>query len=539
MNAYSVSHIGYLGETIKIKAYLESGDSYWTYKYDWNNGSKIVTNTTHRKDEEEVSISIPENYAQYIPNADSGYLKVYFYAYDSKGKSTGSGSTSVTLKVSKNTKPTVSLSYAETVSGIAEQFGAYVQGKSKIKVTITANGIYGSTIKKYGSSINGVVYTSNTFTTGVIKGSGTETCITNVVDSRGMGQTTSKDFTVLPYTKPKINTFTISRCLEDGTLDDEGTFVKVISNVIIDSVSNKNTKSFKLYHKLTSSSTWQEIDLTGNSYTLNDERILSGFDIDNTYNFKIEATDFFETRSLILNLPTSSTILDFLANGKGMAVGKGAEFEDIFDIGYPMTYMSKRLHMGGNKLSDEEKSIFFFNTQKGNFPHKSKIYGGNGESEIAIGCYDNERAIRVWAYYDAGGKFVVSDELDFYHGSQKVATNGDWIDAKLTSYFKNYQDLVEQRPRYKKIGDMVCVSGVVTPTQILAGSSDLIEIFTLPEGYRPTLASKIFVCQGSGMNRWSLTINTLGEVCFSRYGITDFVDCPTGTWLPFTVTFMI
>jgi hypothetical protein len=64
------------------------------------------------------------------------------------------------------------------------------------------------------------------------------------------------------------------------------------------------------------------------------------------------------------------------------------------------------------------------------------------------------------------------------------------------------------------------------------------KIFTLPEGYRPSLTEN-FVCQGSVANRWLCSISNTGAVTISRYGTTAFIDIPQGNWLPMSVSFLV
>lgn len=411
------------------------------YSYDSSHLHKVVlkcgsySKTWDRvKGGVQTTFTVPKEWANAMPNATSlngtWTLTTYQSNYSTK---VGSNDVETTkFNVPATMKPTVNVNTSEAIEGIAEQFGAYVQGRSKIKVDITASGIYGSTIKKYNTTVNGVTYTSNSFTTGALKESGFKSCSTTVTDSRGKTQSDSNEYTVLAYTKPKITNFSVARCLEDGTLNDEGTFVKVISGATIDEVREKNTKAFKLSYKLTNEENWTDIDITGDEYILEDERILSGFNIDNTYNFKIEATDFFETQAKIINLETSDNIMDFLANGKGMAIGKASEHEDTLDVGYTNMFLPKENYMGGNKRSDDEKNIIFNNTGNGDYNHNVKIYGGTGTSPVALGIWDFNGEHRV-IYYEDGTKTLRLDPNIKLSGFKNIATVIGSSDYTLTT----------------------------------------------------------------------------------------------------------
>lgn len=105
--------------------------------------------------------------------------------------------------------------------------------------------------------------------------------------------------------------------------------------------------------------------------------------------------------------------------------------------------------------------------------------------------------------------------------------------------FTQYNNEDYAKVRYRKIGGMVEIRGVMRPTTIIAGSSTQHELFSLPEGYRPD--SYMYQrCQADGVRSWLLTISPSGVVSFSRYGNgTSYIDAETTAWLPFQVTYFV
>lgn len=116
--------------------------------------------------------------------------------------------------------------------------------------------------------------------------------------------------------------------------------------------------------------------------------------------------------------------------------------------------------------------------------------------------------------------------------------DGEWINATLTGNFVNYQNNSSYAPKFRKIGKVVELGGQISPAQTIEGSATNYTIFTLPEGYRPALPVFI-ICEGTGINRWLLSITTDGEVRFSRYGTNDYNNAGTSSWLPFYAIFMV
>lgn len=105
--------------------------------------------------------------------------------------------------------------------------------------------------------------------------------------------------------------------------------------------------------------------------------------------------------------------------------------------------------------------------------------------------------------------------------------------------FTQYNNENYSTVRYRKIGGMVEVRGVMRPRVNIAGSTTQYELFQLPEGYRPD--SYIYQrCSGSYAYTWLLTISPSGKASFSRYGDgSSYVNIDTTAWLPFQVTFFV
>lgn len=119
----------------------------------------------------------------------------------------------------------------------------------------------------------------------------------------------------------------------------------------------------------------------------------------------------------------------------------------------------------------------------------------------------------------------------------KLADTG-WKDLKFSSDFENYNGTASNNPKYRRIGNIVMLQGIATPVNKTSGDSSELELFTIPEEIRP---SKEFyqLCQGTGVNKWLLTIPKNGSVTFSRYGTTDWVSANPGNWLPFNIVYFI
>jgi hypothetical protein len=380
-----------------------------------------------------TSYAIPTSWLNAIPNATSGTAKVTVTTYSGSTKIGSAVSKNFTLTVPSTVVPTISaVSLSEAVSGIAAQFGGYVQGKSKIAVKITAAGALSSTIKSYKTTIQGANFTAASFTSGFLTQSGTSTVTITATDSRGRTASTTRSITVIAYSAPKINTFTAIRANGLGSADDNGTIALARIKFSDSAVNDKNTKSYVVEYKTKSSDTWTAA-ASGNVYSYDSNMLLNAnLDPDTSYDLRLSVKDYFGTTTALSEVATAFTLLDFNESGKGVAFGKVSELGDGMEIDLPMS-IYQYIYMGGVKKSNEEKDIYFQTSDDATNVHNCKLYGASGDSVTSIGCWDTARSHGIWRYlsstqnlvFDAnvkvtrangGDEFVTSEPV--VHGSR-------------------------------------------------------------------------------------------------------------------------
>lgn len=286
-----------------------------------------------------TSYAIPTSWLNAIPKATSGTAKVTVTTY--------SGSTKIGAAVSKNFTVTVPASVVPTISSVAvadtttyqATFGSMVQSKSKPKFTITAAGTLGSTITAYKTVFEGKTLSGATPTAGVITGSGSVSAKITVTDSRGRTASTTKTWTVVAYTAPKIISFQGFRCLADGTENYEGTYLSAAINFSISKLNEKNTAAYTLEYKLQSATTWTGLT-SGAVYALNDTIVSASgiFGVDNSFDVRLSVTDAFSTVRSTFEIPTAFTLLDFNASGRGVAFGKVSELKEGVEFALPTVF---------------------------------------------------------------------------------------------------------------------------------------------------------------------------------------------------------
>lgn len=283
--------------------------------------------------------------ASKIPNAISGTLTIR--CITKNGSTTiGTKTVTMTIKVPESVVPSVSsVAVSEMVSGLAAQFGTFVQSKSKIKATISASGAKGSTIKEYSATFQGKVYTDSSWTSELLTSAGTLTIKARVKDSRGRWSAYKNvDITVQPYDKPKVQALRAYRCNVDGTANTEGKYAKIIYRYSVSSVGGKNTAAMSLKWKRSTLTEYTE--LTTSTALSADTSLVTAsalFSTDYQYDIQLTLSDYFGAISPVTTqLPTGAVIFDLKADGLGISFGKAAEQAGV-EFGWDIVGVIKNL----------------------------------------------------------------------------------------------------------------------------------------------------------------------------------------------------
>lgn len=295
-----------------------------------------------------------------IPNATSGTMTIRCIT---KNGSTSIGTKTVllTVKVPTSVVPTISaVTLAEATSGLAAQFGAFIQNKSTVKTTITAAGAKGSTIKSYSTTFLGKTYTGSSWTSGLLTKSGSLSMVTKVTDSRGRTASKTTTLTVLAYTKPQVTEFVVRRVNEDGLADSNGTRASFSYAYTVAPLGNKNTAAMTITYKRSTETTWSSSILNGSSLT-GSGLVLStvNFPNDYQYDLRIQVKDWFgATSTYTAVLPSGAVIFDIKADGQGIAFGKTSEVAGV-EFGWNVKTTKERLLWSGGYYMTEGHTITF------------------------------------------------------------------------------------------------------------------------------------------------------------------------------------
>lgn len=254
--------------------------------------------------------------------------------------------TTLFIPDNNETKPTVTISYQEADSTMkSKNWGVFVQGKSKLAITLAGTGKYGAYISNYNATVNGETKGSSNFTTNYLNSSGNQTIHANVKDSRGFtSNNTSSTYNVVPYSNPTITTAIALRTDANGNENDEGTYLKYTFVASVSSVSNKNSAVYRIGYKKTTDNYYTYVTIADSGYSLSKEnQILNGVTLDtsSSYDIIFEVTDAFTTSGIGRPISSGFDLMNFNASGKAMAIGKVSEAgadEELLEIELPTKY---------------------------------------------------------------------------------------------------------------------------------------------------------------------------------------------------------
>ena len=270
-------------------------------------------------------------YAPLLTNATSTTATIAVETFYN-GYSVGVRTTTVTVQFNTaDIKPSVAMAVSDP-TGYATTYGAFVASKSKIRVELTPTYQYGATGASVSIIANDSTYTTNPAVTDEIASVNFNSVSGTVVDSRGVASSpASQTITILAYTAPAINSFALHRCEQDGTLNDQGAYMRIDYDVSVTALNNHNSKSLSVKYKKRSDANYTTQAVTLTSYTQTGSVVIAA-DTNSTYDVQLVLADDFATVSIELQLSTAFATVNFKAGGDGIAIGKVSEYSKMLEL---------------------------------------------------------------------------------------------------------------------------------------------------------------------------------------------------------------
>ena len=243
-----------------------------------------------------------------------------------------------TLTENSSTVPTVSMTLSPDNSSLPSSLsGVYIQGKSKVKATISASPKNGASISSYSVSLEDVNYpsTSNTITTNAVTSSGTISLVGSAVDSRGFTGKVTEEISVLAYSKPLVIPISSGNAILCYRSDGNGNRIGNSTSVWIkvgrthNTLGGKNGCTLQWRRKL-SSEAWGSQSWSNLTTSSEHNALVSGtFDTKKSYSIQIRAIDDvgeFDVKNLIV--PTMDVPLHLGKGGKNVSIGEYCDYSE-------------------------------------------------------------------------------------------------------------------------------------------------------------------------------------------------------------------
>lgn len=327
-------------------------------------------------------------------NPPTGTMTVTLYTYSDSNASVQVGSASaktfkVTVPDNATTKPSVSMSLTP-VSALPSQFSSlYIQGKSKVKASISGTGNYSANITAYEMYEDGK--NNGTLQSGYLSKSGNITITGRVYDSRGFYNEAEQVITVIPYAKPSLKNIICARCDANGNLSESGTYLKIkakrsYSKVVSDEVQNNFCQIRYRYMpeggEYSSWATILEASSLGSDEVETSALLGGALSVQTTYFVQVQATDDVgESSTTTISVPTDMIYIHKAGSKRSLGVGKYAEGENTIDIAEDIAV---RVRNSINGVFMGAKSVYetnFFDIQT-NYTEFTGV--GNGRQTLFI-----------------------------------------------------------------------------------------------------------------------------------------------------------
>lgn len=243
------------------------------------------------------------------------------------------------------TKPSVNMGITLDNGQLPSTFdGLYIQGKSRLNVSLSAQGKYSASIKSYWGTVDGKTYNSSPFTSDVIQSSGSVDIVGYAKDSREFTGSASSQINVMEYSKPLViplgseNAIQCYRSDGNGIRTGNSTSVWIKAKRFYYTVLGKNQCALQWRRKLTTEA-WNDgthlwNNLLSKSGTADEySALLIGevFDLKKAYTIQIRAIDDIGEYDIkTLEVPTQDVALHLGAGGKNVSIGSYCDYTEDY-----------------------------------------------------------------------------------------------------------------------------------------------------------------------------------------------------------------
>ena len=428
----------------------------------------ILGSASARSNTESGTWTVPTSLANIIPNATSGWARIYLETYyGERHVGTTSRSFEVTVPNNSTWQPSIPSVTITDAGSRPTGITSYVQGKAKAKVVSSSTAKGGASISSYRVTVSGIgTYYGSNVTSGSLNKSGTVTVTVRATDSRGYYREKSNEITVWPYSPPKMTTYTASR-----SPNSQGTDLAANLSYSISQIDGQNAKEYRIRYRPTGGTWVTWVGSTDYWVRTTSPTATGVLDVNNSYEVEFYIKDSYTSVTRIRNIGTAFQLLDFNASGRGVAFGKVSE-GDNFEVALTTILPHRPILRGLYTGTDNETYLQFMESD-----------GSTRQGWVGFGSSAND-------YLSIANEF----------GSRIVMNKDLYIDGNLTWHAGNSSVIEESgsntNGRYIKFSDgtMICHM-TVTVNYTTAGTTT----YTFPATFVGTPACSVSFQSGSNV----------------------------------------
>ena len=309
-----------LGETMRVN--IQRASDRFTHIVYYYKGNDVWS--AGASGETYVDISLPLSLAELSADSDTFDLLLLLRTYDADTQIGDDVKVYIPVTIPENeqTKPTVTL----TLTPREDLNGWYLQERTGIQGSLTAQGQYGAEIQSLTMTVDGKTYDSPWYCAPLTK-PGDYQVVARAVDSRGFTQSVTQTVTVLPYYKPKFTALQAYRCDGAGEPAEDGQSLYLSAAVDHCPLEGQNDcqLTFRLKAQEGAWSDYQSLTAgVAPDITLDPQL---------AYTIQLSARDTAGSQSLTtIAIPSEAVYIHRPAGGKAMGLGGYVREEDLLDI---------------------------------------------------------------------------------------------------------------------------------------------------------------------------------------------------------------
>lgn len=296
-------------------------------------GSKSGT-VSSRTAAASITWTPPLSLATQIVNSTTGVGTLTVITYSGE-EEIGRQNYTFTAEVPSSVKPTVSVELKDA-QGWHDEYGAYIQNRSRLSAALTGTGAYGSTITGYRITVDGAAYETQSISVELPNESAALPVKARVIDSRGRWSAEfSTTIRVLGYRPPTVTALSAGRCDAKGAAQADGEYMSLVFSASVTSLNNLNSAEYFVQYREAGESSWHTVTLPALSgvYAPSNAGAIIAADKSKEYEVRILARDDFASVSnKVATIPIAFTFFHFDAKTRSFAFFQLAVEPDTFRI---------------------------------------------------------------------------------------------------------------------------------------------------------------------------------------------------------------